>query len=49
MKSMLTTEPAILVHLKSVGIVFLILLGFVVSLLALAANQSNFNPHFGTS
>ena len=46
---MLTTETAILVHFKSVGVVFLVLLGLIVALFALAANHSDFDSHFGTS
>ena len=47
---MLTAEAAILIHLESVGIVFLVLLCVVVSLLALAARQSDLYSHLlGTS
>ena len=49
MKSVLTTETAVLVHFKSVGVVFLILLGLIVALLALCANHCDFDSHFGTS
>ena len=42
---MLTAEAAILIHLESVGIVFLVLLGLVVSLLALAARQGDLYSH----
>ncbi len=49
MQSVLTTESAVLVHLKSVRIVFLVFLGVVVSLLALTARQSDLNSHVGTS
>ena len=49
MQSVLVAETAVLVHLKSVGIVLLVLLGLVVSLLALAAYQGNLNSHIGTS
>ena len=48
-KSVFPTEPAVLIHLKSIGVILLILFGLIVPLLALAANQSNLNPHFGTS
>lgn len=36
---MLTAEAAILIHLESVGIVFLVLLRIVVTLLAFAAGE----------
>ena len=45
MQSVLVAETAVLVHFKSVGIVFLILLGLVVSLLAFAAHKCDFNSH----
>ena len=38
---MLTAEAAILIHLESVGIVFLVLLRIVVTLLAFAADESD--------
>ena len=43
MKSMFTTETAVLVHFKSVGIILLVLHSVVVSLLAFAARQCNSN------
>ena len=46
---MLAAEFAVLVHLKSVGVVLFVFLCVVVSLLALAARQCNLNSHFGTS
>ncbi len=46
---MLTAEAAVLVKLKSVGIVFLILLRVVISLFAFAARQCDLDSHFGTS
>ena len=49
MERVLVAETAVLVHLKSVGIVFLVLLGLVVSLLALAARQGDLYSHVGTS
>ena len=49
MHGMLFAEFAVLLKLDSVGIVFLVLLGLVVSLLALAARQGNFYSHIGTS
>ena len=42
---MLTAEAAILIHLESVGIVFLVLLRIVVTLLALAAGESDLYSH----
>ena len=49
MKCVLFAESAVLVHLKSVGVILLVLLGFVIALLAFAASKSNLNSHFGTS
>ena len=46
---MLAAEFAVLVHFKSVGVIFLVLGRVVVSLLALAARQCDLNSHFGTS
>jgi hypothetical protein len=46
---MLFAEPAVFVHLKPVGIVFLVLHGVVVALFALCAGQGNFDSHDGTS
>ena len=48
-KRMLAAETAVLVELKPIGIVFLVLLGIVVSLLALTARQCDLNSHIGTS
>jgi hypothetical protein len=48
-ESVLFAEPAILVHFKSVGIVFLVFCGIVVSLLAFRASQGNLYSHDGTS
>ena len=45
----LLAESAILLHLKTVGVVLLVFHGVVVSLLALGASQSDFNAHNGTS
>ena len=44
-KGVFLAESAILVHLKSVGVVFLVLHGIVVALLAFGASQSDFYPH----
>ncbi len=46
---MLAAEFAVLVHFKSVGVILFVFLCVVVSLLALAACQCDFNSHFGTS
>ena len=48
-QGVLLAEAAVLVELKSVGVILLILLGFVIALLAFAASKSNLNSHFGTS
>ena len=42
---MLTAEAAILIHLESVGIVFLVLLRIVVTLRAFAAGESDLYSH----
>ena len=42
---MLTAEAAILIHLESVGIVFLVLLRIVVTLLAFASGESDLYSH----
>lgn len=49
MKSVLAAETAVLIHLKSVRIILLVFLGLVVSLFAFAANEGDFDSHFGTS
>ena len=49
MNRVLSAEPAILLHFKTVGVVLLVFHRVVVSLLALIASQSHFNAHFGTS
>ena len=46
MNGMLLAETAILVHLKSVGVILLVLVGIVVSLLAFAANHCDFDSHY---
>ncbi len=46
---MLLAELAVLVHLKSVGVVLLVLLCVVVALLTFCASQSDFYSHIGTS
>jgi hypothetical protein len=46
---MLSAEPAILLHFKTVGIVLLVLHRVVVSLLALVAAKRDLYAHFGTS
>ena len=46
MQGVLFTKPAILVHLDSVRIVLLVLLGVVVALFALSTRKGNFNSHF---
>ena len=48
-QGVLLAETAVLVELKSVGVILLVLLGFVIALLAFAASKSNLNSHFGTS
>jgi hypothetical protein len=48
-KRVFLTEPAVLVHFKPVGVVFLVFHRVVVTLLALGASQSNFHSHDGTS
>ena len=47
-KGMLLAETAILLHLKTIGVVLLVLRGVVVALLALGAGQSDFNGHLLT-
>ena len=49
MKSVLLAELAVLIHLKSVRVILLVLLGVVVPLLALCARECDLNSHFGTS
>jgi hypothetical protein len=44
----LLAETAVLLHLKTIGVVFLVLRGVVVALLALGAGQSDFNGHLLT-
>ncbi len=46
---MLLAELAVLVHLKSVGIVLLVFLCVVVALFALCASQCYLYSHIGTS
>ena len=46
---MLFAKSAILVHFKSVGVVFLVFHCVVVALLALCAGEGNFHSHDGTS
>ena len=46
MQSVFPAETAILIHFKPVRIVFLVFLGIVISLLALAANQCDLNSQF---
>jgi hypothetical protein len=41
----LLAETAVLLHLKTIGVVLLVLRGVVVALLALGAGQSDFNGH----
>ena len=48
-QGVLLAETAVLVELKSVGVILLVLLGFVIALLAFAASKSDLNSHFGTS
>jgi hypothetical protein len=49
MKSVLAAEFTMLHHFDSVRVILLVLLGNVVSLLALSTSQSDFNSHIGTS
>ena len=49
MNGVLLAESAILVHLKTIGIVFLVLSGVVIALFALRTSQCDFNSHDGTS
>ncbi len=46
---MLLAETAILIHFKSVRIVFLVLDSVVIALLAFSAGQCDLDSHFGTS
>jgi hypothetical protein len=46
---MLLAESAILLHLKTIGVILLVFHSVVVSLLALRASQSDFYAHYGTS
>lgn len=46
---MLTAEAAVLHHLESVGIIFLVLLCVVVPLFAFTASHRDLNSHYGTS
>ena len=46
---MLAAEPTILFHFESVGVVFLVFNGVIVSLFAFAANECYFYSHNGTS
>ena len=48
-QGMLAAETAILVHLKTIGIVLFVLDRVIVSLLALLADKCDFNSHNGTS
>ena len=45
----LLAETTMLFELKSVGVILLVLLGFVIALLTFAASKSDLNSHFGTS
>ena len=49
MNGVLLAESAILIHLKTIGIVFLVLSGVVIALFALRTSQCDFNSHDGTS
>jgi hypothetical protein len=49
MQGVFAAETAVFVPLKSVGVVLLVLFCVVVSLLAFAARQGNFDSHIGTS
>ena len=49
MKRMLPAEPTVLVHFQSIWIIFLVLHGVVVALLALGAGQGDLDSHNGTS
>ena len=46
---MLSAEPAILVHLKPIRVIFLVFHCVVVALLAFCASECDFNSHNGTS
>ena len=45
MQGVLATEAAVLVELKTIGIVLLVLKGIVIPLLALCAAQCDFDAH----
>ncbi len=45
MQGVLSAELAILTHFKPVGVVLLVLVGYIVALLALRAGHSDFNSH----
>ena len=49
MQGVLSAEPAILVHFKSVRVIFLVFHCVVVALLAFCASECNFYSHNGTS
>lgn len=49
MQGVLAAETAVLLKLKSVGIVLLVFLCVIIPLLALGAGQCNFDSHIGTS
>jgi hypothetical protein len=46
---MLAAEAAVLFHLQPVRVIFLVLFGVVVALLALGAGQNDLHSHIGTS
>ena len=45
MKRVLSAELAVLLHLKTIGIILLVFHGIVVSLLAFGTSQGNFYTH----
>ncbi len=45
MQGVLSAELAILAHFKPVGVVLLVLVGYIVALLALRAGHGDFNSH----
>ena len=45
MNRVFLAEAAVLVHLKSVGVILLVLHGVVITLFALRAGQGNFHSH----
>jgi len=49
MQGVLSAEPAVLIHFKSVRIVFLVFHCVVIALLAFSACKCDFNSHNGTS